>query len=117
MVPGMRPMPSSELVSMISFLALLLLFFSIDVRARDDSREDPWHKTMFSWVSRAGGVSSAIALAIGWLDLFLPDESTTFHVALIAVPGSIGVACAIILGIEMLFMKPKDRWFSEDGDI
>lgn len=99
----MRDMPSSELVSLISFLAVLLLFFSIDVRGRGWDDGDPWHAKLFEWTSRVGGLSAAFALAVGWIDLFVPDELMLFHVALVAVPGSVAVACAIVLGVEMLF--------------
>lgn len=97
----MRHMPSSELVSLISFLAVLLVFFSIDIRNR--TRGDKWHELLFEYSSRVGGISTAIALTLGWIDMFLPDESEAIHVALVAVPGSIGVLCAILLGVEMLF--------------
>lgn len=112
----MRDMPSSELVSLISFLAVLLLFFSIDVRSRAGAEDDdPWHKKLFDWVSRVGGVSTAIALALGWIDLFLPDESTAVHVALVAVPGIVAVGCAIVLGLEMIF-QPSQRTSRIDRD-
>ncbi len=101
-------MPSSELVSLISFLAALLIFFSIDVRTRRARGDDaPWHSHLFSWASRLGGVSTALALTLGWVDLFLPDDDGTIHVAFVAVPGSLGVLCAIILGVEMLWQKDR----------
>lgn len=102
----MRDMPSSELVSLISFLAVLLLFFSIDGRGRIADEEDPWHAKVFEWTSRIGGVTTAFALALGWIDLFLADDLPLIHVGLVAVPGSVAVGCAIVLGLEMLF---RDR--------
>lgn len=104
----MRPMPSSEMVSLISFLAVLLIFFSIDIRHRDSAASDPWHVQLFEWTSRIGGVSTAVALALGWVDLFLPDEGSPIHVALVALPGSVGVGCAIVLGLEMLWQRDTD---------
>lgn len=101
----MRQMPSSEMVSLISFLAVLLIFFSIDVRSRESEASDPWHVHFFEWTSRIGGVATALALALGWVDLFLPDEGSPIHVALVAVPGFVGVACAIVLGLEMLWQR------------
>lgn len=103
MVRVMRAMPSSEMVSLISFLAVLLIFFSIDVRSRESAESDPWHARLFGWTSRVGGVSAAVALTLGWVDLFLPDEGSPIHVAFVAVPGSVGVLCAIVLGLEMLW--------------
>lgn|SRR5690606_29550905 len=105
----MRPMPSNEMVNLISFLAVLLIFFSIDIRSRD--LDVPRLRRFFGWVSRFGGTSIAVALTLGWVDLFIPDGTGPIHVAMVAVPGSIGVLCAITLGLEMLFLPHRD-----DGD-
>ncbi|WP_436738060.1 hypothetical protein [Streptomyces sp. BBFR102] len=101
----MRPMPSADMVSLISFLAVLLVFFSIDVRSRDPAASQPWQASLFEWASRIGGVATALALTLGWVDLFLPDESSPIHVAFVAVPGSTAVLCAIALGLEMLWQR------------
>lgn len=101
----MRQMPSSDMVSLISFLAVLLIFFSIDVRSRSSADSKPWHAHLFEWASRIGGITTALALTLGWVDLFLPDESSPIHVALVAVPGSVAVLCAIVLGLEMLWQR------------
>lgn len=103
----MRQMPSADMVTLISFLAVLLIFFSIDARAREPSENQPWHARLFEWASRIGGVATAVSLALGWADLFLPDEGSPIHVAFVAVPGSVGVLCAIVLGLEMLWQRPK----------
>lgn len=104
----MRQMPSADMVSLISFLGVFLIFFSIDVRSRDATASKPWHAHLFEWASRIGGIATALALALGWVDLFLPDESSPIHVALVAAPGSVAVLCAIVLGLEMLWQ----RWVS-----
>lgn len=104
----LRPMPSVEMVSLISFLAVLLIFFSIDIRSRARADDDPWHVQMFHRTSRIGGISAALALTLGWVDLFLPDEGSPIHVALIAVPGSVAVLCAVTLGLEMIW-QPDDE--------
>lgn len=101
----MRHMPSSEMVSLISFLAVLLIFFSIDIRSRPPRTEDVWHAHVFERTSRVGGLATALALTLGWIDLFLPDDGSPIHVALVAVPGSVGVGCAIVLGLEMLWQR------------
>lgn len=100
-------MPSADMVSLISFLAVLLIFFSIDVRSRNAVGSKPWHAHLFEWSSRIGGIATALALALGWTDLFFPDESSPIHVALVAVPGSVGVVCAIVLGVEMLWQRSE----------
>jgi hypothetical protein len=102
----MRQMPSSDMVSLISFLAVLLIFFSIDVRSREPAVSKPWHAYVFEWSSRIGGIATALSLTLGWVDLFLPDEGSPVHVAFVAVPGSVGVLCAIVLGLEMLWQRP-----------
>lgn len=103
----MRQMPSAEMVDLISFLAVLLVFFSIDVRSRDSGAAGPWQAHLFEWASRIGGVATGLALTLGWVDLFLPDESSPIHVALVAVPGSVAVLCAIVLGLEMLWQRRR----------
>jgi len=104
----MRSMPSAEMVSLISFFAVLLVFFSIDVRSRPNDPQ-AWHGRLFSWTSRVGGVCTALALTLGWIDLFLPDESSPIHVAFVAVPGFVAVGCAILLGLEMLWQPSKGK--------
>lgn len=101
----MRQMPSADMVTLISFLAVLLIFFSIDVRSRDTAATKPWHGHLFEWASRIGGIATAVSLALGWVDLFLPDEGSPIHVALVAAPGSVAVLCAIVLGLEMLWQR------------
>lgn len=105
---SLRKMPSSEMVTLISFFAVLLIFFSIDIKSRIRIDDERWHVQLFEWVSRIGGVSTAIALTLGWVDLFLPDEGSIIHVAFVAVPGSIGVFAAIVLGLEMLWQRDDD---------
>jgi len=103
----MRQMPSSDMVSLISFLAVLLIFFSIDVRSRESAACKSWHARLFEWASRVGGIATALSLALGWVDLFLPDESSPIHVALVAAPGTVAVLCAIVLGLEMLWQREE----------
>ncbi|NLU70246.1 hypothetical protein [Streptomyces sp. HNM0574] len=103
----MRQMPSSEMVDMIAFLAVLLIFFSIDVRSRESPDSGRWHTYLFEWASRIGGVTTALALALGWVDLFLPDEDSPIHVAFVAAPGTVAVLCAIVLGLEMLWQRKR----------
>lgn len=101
----MRDMPSSDLVSLISFLVALLIFFSIDMKARQRRGDDVSLRKAraFARTSHVGGIATSIALALAWFDLFLPDDNKVIHVLLVAVPGSIGVACTIILSVELLF--------------
>lgn len=98
----MRTLAAGEMIAFISFLAVLLVFFSIDIRSRDTDR-DLWTELLFEYTSRIGGVATAIAIASGWIFAFTDTPTTTIHLILLAIPGSIGVLAAIILGIEILF--------------
>lgn len=100
----MRTLTSAEMIDITALLAVLLIFFSIDLRSREPVGAH-WATRLFEWTSRIGGVCTAFALALGWVNHFLPDESTAIHIALVAGPGSIGIACAIVLGIEMLWQR------------
>lgn len=100
-------MPTSEMVNLISFLAVVLIFFSIDLRSRDFDVTRPAARRFFDWVSRIGGISTAVALTLGWIDLFLPDFNSPIHIGLVAIPGSVGVLSAIMLGVEMLFLPHR----------
>lgn len=108
----MRTLAAEEMIGFISFLAVLLIFFAIDIRSRDTDR-DLWHELLFEYTSRVGGISAAVALALGWIAVFLDNPTSVIHVALMAIPGSVSVLCAIVLGIEILFSAqvpdPDDR--------
>lgn len=99
----MRILAAEEMIAFISFLALLLVFFSIDIRSRDTDR-DKWHELLFEYTSRIGGISAAVAIASGWIFTFADSPTAFAHLVLIAIPGSLAVAGAIILGVEILFL-------------
>lgn len=99
----MRILAAEEMIGFISFLAVLLVFFSIDIRSRDTDR-GLWHELLFEYTSRIGGISAAIATASGWVFTFTESPTALLHLLLIAIPGSIAVLGAIILGVEILFL-------------
>lgn len=101
----MRDMPSSELVSLISFLVVLLLFFSIDTKARERRGDLSLKGRIYHWVGHTGGIATGLALIVAWIDLWLHDDDPTIHVSYIAIPGSIGVLCAVLVGLEMLLER------------
>ncbi|HLS61968.1 MAG TPA: hypothetical protein VK060_01170 [Ruania sp.] len=103
----MRTVASSEMIDITALLAVLLIFFSIDIRSREPVQSHTWATRMFEWTSRVGGVCTAFALALGWVSHFLPDASSAIRTVLIAGPGSIGIACAIVLGVEMLWQRDR----------
>lgn len=103
----MRTLASSEMIDITALLAVLLIFFSIDIRSREPVDTHTWVTRLFEWTSRIGGVCTAFALALGWVSHFLPDASSALRTVLIAGPGSIGIACAIVLGIEMLWQRSR----------
>lgn len=104
---GMRTLASSEMIDITALLAVMLIFFSIDIRSREPVDTHTWATRLFEWTSRTGGVCTAFALALGWVSHFLPDASTAVRTALVAIPGSVGIACAIVLGIEMLWQRGR----------
>lgn len=99
----MRTLAAEEMIGFISFLAVLLVFFAIDIRSRDTDR-GLWHELLFEYTSRIGGISAAIALAAGWVFVFTESPTGLVHLVLLAVPGSISVVSAIVLGVEILFV-------------
>ena len=103
----MRTITSAEMIDITALLAVLLIFFSIDLRSREPAGTHTWTTRLFEWTSRVGGICTAFALALGWVNHFLPDESTAIDILLIAGPGSIGIVCAIVLGIEMLWQPSR----------
>ena len=73
----MRTITSAEMIDITALLAVLLIFFSIDLRSREPVGTHTWTTRLFEWTSRVGGICTAFALALGWVNHFLPDESTT----------------------------------------
>lgn len=99
----MRILSAEEMIGFISFLAVLLVFFGIDIRSRDTDRGQ-WHELLFEYTSRIGGICAAIGIASGWIFTFTDSPTALTHLVLLAVPGSLAVAGAIILGVEILFL-------------
>src|SRR5690625_4925921 len=91
------------MIGFISYLAVLLVFFAIDIRSRDTDR-GLWHELLFEYTSRIGGISAAVSLAAGWIFVFTESPTGVIHLVLLASPGSISVVCARVLGIEILFV-------------
>lgn len=102
-VSAMRILAAEEMIGFISFLALLLVFFSIDIRSRDTDR-DLWHELLFEYTSRVGGIAASVGLASGWIFVFTQSPAAFVHLVLVAIPGSVAVLAAIILGVEILFV-------------
>jgi len=103
----MREIPGNEMVDLVALFAVLLIFFSIDIRGRTPDVDDKWHDKLFEWTSRIGGITTAVGVTSAWVNMFLAEDKQGFHVAWVVIPGSIAMACAIILGIEMVFARDK----------
>ncbi len=99
----MRILAAEEMIGFISFLAVILVFFAIDIRSRDTDR-GLWHELLFEYTSRIGGISAAVSLAAGWVFVFTESPTGVVHLVLLATPGTISVLCAIVLGVEILFV-------------
>ncbi|HLS04180.1 MAG TPA: hypothetical protein VK030_05405 [Actinomycetales bacterium] len=103
----MRQIPGSEMIDLVNLFAVLLIFFSIDVRARKPDDDDEWHDKLFEWTSRIGGITAALGLALAGISMFIAEEKHGFHVMWVAVPAGIAMTCAIVLGVEMLFVRDR----------
>lgn len=102
----MRQVPSSDMVSLISFLAVLLIFFSIDVRWRTSLSSKPWHARLFEWASRLGRQDrdrSGAGSGMGGPVPLRPEQSDPCGVR--GRPRIAGGLCTIALGLEMLWQR------------
>src|SRR5690625_4583783 len=100
----MRTLAAEEMIGFISFLAVILVFFAIDIRSRDTDR-GLWHELLFEYTSRIGGISAAVSLAAGWVFVFTESPTGVVHLVLLAIPGSISGLCAIVRGVATPFVS------------
>lgn len=110
-------MPVSELqrdqlVELAGLLVTLLIFFSIDAKYRFN-RKASSTKTLFRLSSISGGIATVVALAVVWVEQFLPEDNTSIHVLAYFVPASLAILAAVVLSIEVLFLR-KSPSSSED---
>ncbi|MDG8251877.1 hypothetical protein OK842_11560, partial [Streptococcus pneumoniae] len=77
-----------QLSEFAGLLVTLLIFFSIDAKFRF-RRSDASQKTLFRVSSIVGGLAAVTALAVVWVELFLPEDNKMIHVLVYFVPASL----------------------------
>lgn len=97
-------MTTSELVQVAALLVTLMIFFSIDAKFRF-RRDEVIAKGLFRVMSLIGGLFTVIALVIVWIEMFMPDENGLFPVLAYFIPASIAIFSALVLGIEVTFLR------------
>ncbi|MEB4614012.1 hypothetical protein [Leucobacter sp. M11] len=99
----MRDMEPDQLVELASLLVTLMIFFSIDAKHRFN-RKPHGERNLFHTISMVGGIATAVAFAVVWVELFLPEENKSIDVLLYFLPSSIAVLAALILAFELLVL-------------
>lgn len=98
----MRELTPDDLGILLSVFAVLLIFFGIDFRlSRSDATRHRRRTLAFAIISVVGNASTAIALVLTWIALFLAPEAEQIDTWLVFIPGSIAIACAVILTAEV----------------
>ncbi|MGO3734905.1 MAG: hypothetical protein ACTJFR_07150 [Canibacter sp.] len=100
----MRELTPDQLLDAAALIVTLLIFFSIDAkfRFRKDARRV---REEFRIVTIIGGLSSAVALVVVWINLFIPDDMDRIHMLTYFVPSSIAILSALVLSLEVLFFR------------
>lgn len=114
MVTGMRQLDVADLGVLLSVFALLLIFFGIDFRvSRREATRHRRRALVFTVLSVVGETTTAVALILTWVALFLPPEAESIDTWLVFIPGSIAIACAVALTGEVvtarvaMFLRPR----------
>lgn len=114
MVTGMRQLDVADLGVLLSVFALLLIFFGIDFRvSRREATRHRRRALVFTVLSVVGETTTAVALILTWVALFLPPEAESIDTWLVFIPGSITIVCAVALTGEVvttrvaMFLRPK----------
>ncbi|GAA1569602.1 hypothetical protein [Leucobacter aridicollis] len=97
-----------QLSEFAGLLVTLLIFFSIDAKFRF-RRRDASQKTLFRVSSIVGGLAAVTALAVVWVELFLPEDNKMIHVLVYFVPASLAIIAAFVLSVEVIFMRKSGR--------
>lgn len=103
-----------QLSEFAGLLVTLLIFFSIDAKFRF-KRRDSSEKALFRLSSIVGGISAVTALAVVWVELFLPEDNKTIHVLVYFVPASVAIVAAFVLSVEVIFMRKVSEGDESDG--
>lgn len=102
-----------QLSEFSGLLVTLLIFFSIDAKFRF-RRQDHSEKALFRVSSIVGGIAAVTALAVVWVELFLPEDNKMIHVLVYFVPASIAIIAAFVLSVEVIFLRKSSE--GESGE-
>lgn len=98
----MRELDSADLGILLSVFAVLLIFFGIDFRlSRSDTTRHRRRALAFAGISLLGNATTALALVLTWVAMFLPPDAEQIDTWLVFVPGSIAALCAVVLTGEV----------------
>lgn len=94
----MRDLTADDLGILLSVFAVLLIAFGIDFHlSKRAAQRDRTRALFFGIVSVLGEAMTAIALVLTWVALWSPAAWERIDDLLVFVPGSIAVACAVVL--------------------
>lgn len=95
-----------QLSEFSGLLVTLLIFFSIDAKFRF-KRRDKSERALFQLSSIVGGIAAVTALAVVWVELFLPEDNEMIHVLVYFVPASVAILAAFVLSVEVIFLRKE----------
>lgn len=111
----MQELKAEELVELASIMVTLMIFYSIDAKFRFQ-RKEKTAQGLFRVVSIVGGIVTAIAALIIWVEMFLPEENKTIPVLAYFIPATIAITAALILAFEVLVLRFKDQQNDESEE-
>lgn len=103
---NVRDLLPDELVGLCALLVSLMIFFSIDAKFRF-RRSSELTQDVFRITSIVGGLSTAFALLIAWVELFLPEDNDTIDVLFYFVPSTIAILAVVVLAFEVLLLRDR----------
>lgn len=112
----MQELNTTELTQVAALLVTLMVFFSIDAKFRF-RRDEVIAKGVFRVTSLAGGFFTVIALLVVWIEMFLPDENGVIPVLAYFIPASIALLAALVLAVEVTFLRGIFGDNEEDTDV
>lgn len=102
----MRELTTADLGMLLSVFAVLLIAFGIDfhfsAKGASRHRRARW---FFGIVTLIGELMTALALVLTWVALWSPAAWEAIDDMLVFVPGSIAIACAVMLTIDKIVAR------------
>lgn len=102
----MSELTTADLGLLLSVFAVLLIAFAIDfhfsTRPTTRHRRSRW---VFGIVTLVGELMTALALVLTWVAMWSPAACEAIDDLLVFIPGSIAIACAVILTVEKIIAR------------